>query len=141
MRTAIMFTTCSSYVLLRVLLASHSALTYIPRIINGIISYASVSYTGHAIKQWQLLFLLIGSITMLWSLLMFAFLPASPMTARWLTMRQRVIATRRMGTNHTGVLNTTFKYKQALEALLDPKTWLVFVINVLINIPNGGLST
>ncbi|GFZ51121.1 hypothetical protein JCM24511_08879 [Saitozyma sp. JCM 24511] len=122
MRTAIMFTTCSS-------------------IINGIISYASVSYTGHAIKQWQLLFLLIGSITMLWSLLMFAFLPASPMTARWLTMRQRVIATRRMGTNHTGVLNTTFKYKQALEALLDPKTWLVFVINVLINIPNGGLST
>ncbi len=56
---------------------------------------------------------------------MWVFLPDSPTTAWWLTERQRVIATRRTQSNHTGMENKSFKMYQVVEALTDPKTWYV----------------
>lgn len=106
---------------------------------NGILAVASYSYKGKAIAKWRILYLLVGGITFLWSGLLWAFLPANPTKAKWLNLRQRVIATRRMQENHTGMENKTFKMNQALEALYDPKTWIVFFINIALNVPNGGL--
>jgi ACS family allantoate permease-like MFS transporter len=108
---------------------------------NGLLATACVQYKGTALAQWQLLFLLVGLITSAWSLLMFWLLPANPTTAWWLTMRQRVIATRRMTESRTGMENKTFKVHQAVEALVDPKTWFYFLINIALNIPNGGMIT
>ncbi|RSH77024.1 uncharacterized protein EHS24_003965 [Apiotrichum porosum] len=121
-RTAIVFSTLSS-------------------VMNGLLATACVQYKGTALAQWQLLFLLVGLITSAWSLLMFWLLPANPTTAWWLTMRQRVIATRRMTESRTGMENKTFKVHQAVEALVDPKTWFYFLINIALNIPNGGMIT
>lgn len=90
--------------------------------------------------QWRALFLLVGGLTFLLGLLMLAFLPNSPMTAKWLTPRQRCIAVMRVQKNKTGISNKTFKVYQLREALLDPKSWLLFIINVGLNIPNGGES-
>lgn len=36
--------------------------------------------------------------------------------------------------------NKTFKRYQLVEALTDPKTWLFFLLTVLGNTPNGGIS-
>lgn len=108
---------------------------------NGLLATAAQSYKGTAIKQWQLLFVLVGLITFIWSAMLFWLLPASPTTAWWLTLRQRVIATRRQADNHTGMENKTWKWAHFFEALYDPKTWLIFTINLVLNIPNGGLVT
>lgn len=108
---------------------------------NGILATACVEYKGTALAPWRLLFLLVGLITLAWSFVLFWLLPASPTSAWWLTLRQRVIATRRMAGNHTGMENKTFKLHQVSEALMDPKTWLYFLINLVLNIPNGGLTT
>lgn len=108
---------------------------------NGLLATAAASYTGTAIKQWQLLFVMVGLITSVWSILMFFLLPASPTTARWLTLRQRVIATRRQASNHTGIENKHWKWQHFFEAFYDPKTWLIFLINLVLNVPNGGLVT
>ncbi|OCF32114.1 allantoate permease [Kwoniella heveanensis BCC8398] len=110
-------------------------------VMNGILATACVHYTGTALAKWQLLFILVGAITTAWSLLLFWLLPANPTTAWWLTLRQRVIATKRMSESRTGMENSKFKFDQALEAVVDPKTWLYFLINCVLNIPNGGLIT
>lgn len=34
-----------------------------------------------------------------------------------------------------------FKMYQLLEAFMDPKMYLVFFINIALNIPNGGVLT
>ncbi|WWC67173.1 uncharacterized protein I206_101080 [Kwoniella pini CBS 10737] len=120
LRTAIIFSTASS-------------------ITNGLLAVAAWNYKGTRISKWQLLFLLVGGITFTWSLLLWAFLPANPTKARWLTLRQKVGATRRMQDNHTGMENKQFKLSQFKEAFIDPKTWFYFFTNVLLNIPNGGL--
>jgi len=92
------------------------------------------------IARWRVLFLIVGSLTLCIGVLMLIYLPNSPMTAWWLTPRQRCIAVMRIQSNRTGVLNKQFKMYQLREALMDPKTWLIFFCNVGLNIPNGGES-
>lgn len=121
LRTAIVFSTLSS-------------------VMNGILATACVNYHG-PLAQWRLLFIIVGAITFTASLFLFWLLPANPTSAWWLTIRQRVVATRRMADSHTGVENKHFKWTQAWEAIYDPKTWLIFLINLALNIPNGGLIT
>jgi hypothetical protein len=57
-----------------------------------------------------------------------------------LTPRQRRIAVERLFENQTGVENKQFKMYQLIEALTDYKTWFLFVLGVIQNIPNGGIS-
>nr|XP_018266694.1 uncharacterized protein I303_00669 [Kwoniella dejecticola CBS 10117]OBR88852.1 hypothetical protein I303_00669 [Kwoniella dejecticola CBS 10117] len=104
---------------------------------NGLLSYAASFAPNHlGVKAWQLLFLLIGAITFCWGILMGFFLPDSPVSARWLSDRQRYIAVMRLKDNRTGVENKHFKLSQAKEAFLDLKTWLIFLINICLNVPS-----
>ncbi|KAL3424268.1 hypothetical protein PVAG01_03549 [Phlyctema vagabunda] len=109
-------------------------------VVNGFLSWA----IGHVPKSaplaiWQYLFLLTGSVSMLYSIIAFVYLPDTPMNARFLNIEEKYQAVSRLASNKTGIVNRTFKRDQAKEAILDPKTWILFLFNVSINIPNGGL--
>ncbi|OQE21403.1 hypothetical protein PENFLA_c014G09232 [Penicillium flavigenum] len=111
-------------------------------IVNGFLSWA----VGHipssaALSIWQYLFLITGSISTLWSIIALIFLPDSPMNAFFLNDREKYHAVQRLAENKTGITNRQWKWDQALEAAIDPKTWVLFFFNIAINIPNGGLTT
>lgn len=56
-------------------------------------------------------------------------------TARFLTPEERLQAAERLRTNQTGVdVKHEFKWSQALEAVLDPKTWLWIILAMLPNL-------
>lgn len=78
---------------------------------------------------------------MLWSIIAFIWLPGTPMDAFFLNDREKYHAVRRLAANKTGIVNHTWKWSQAREAVLDPKTWILFFFNIAINVPNGGLLT
>ncbi|KAK6198640.1 putative MFS allantoate transporter [Scheffersomyces amazonensis] len=110
-------------------------------VINGFLSWL-VGYFKHgALPEWKYLYLLVGSISFLWSCLMLYFLPDSPMNAKFLTDREKYYVVRRSLLNSTSVETNDWKWYQAKEAVLDIKAYLIFLFNVCINIPNGGLST
>lgn len=46
---------------------------------------------------------------------------------------------RRVASNKTGLMTRKVKKSQVIEALLDIRTWLIFFINICLNVPNGGL--
>lgn len=71
---------------------------------------------------------------------MFIFLPDSPVTAKGLSKRQRRIAVDRIRENQTGVENKHLKPYQILEAFKDYKLYMFFILGVVCNIPNGGIS-
>ncbi|EZF38679.1 hypothetical protein H103_07182 [Trichophyton rubrum CBS 288.86] len=96
-------------------------------VINGFLSYTVGRY--------------LGSVSMAWSIFAFIFLPNSPMDARFLTDEEKYHAVKRLAENKTGIVNKRWKWNQVTEAVLDPKTWIIFLFNVAINIPNGGLIT
>lgn len=62
---------------------------------------------------------------------MFIFLPDSPVTARGLSKRERRIAVERIRENQTGVENKHLKPYQILEAFMDYKLYMFFILGVV----------
>lgn len=117
---------------------------YFSSIFNGFFAYLIGLISKDApLARWQYLYLLTGTVNVLWSILLFFTLPDNPMNARFLTEEEKYYATDRLADNRTGIAteDTEWKWPQAWEALLDVKIWLVFFFNIAINIPNGGLVT
>lgn len=82
-----------------------------------------------------------GSVSMTWSIIAFIWLPGTPMDAFFLSDREKHHVVNRLAANKTGISNSVWKWSQVKEAVIDPKTWLLFFFNIAINIPNGGLVT
>ncbi|CAK7221359.1 hypothetical protein SEUCBS140593_004544 [Sporothrix eucalyptigena] len=111
-------------------------------VVNGFLSWAIGHIPSSApLAIWQYLFLLTGSVSMLWSIIAFMLLPGTPMDCFFLSHQEKYHAVNRLAVNKTGIVNHTWKWSQAREAVLDPKTWILFFFNIAINIPNGGLTT
>ncbi|GKZ59509.1 hypothetical protein AnigIFM49718_005391 [Aspergillus niger] len=103
-------------------------------VINGFLSWAVGHIPDSApLAIWQYLYLIV-----VWSIIAFVLLPESPMNAFFFTDQERFYATQRLTENQTGIINKEWKREQALEAVLDAKTWILFSFNIAINIPNGG---
>lgn len=68
-------------------------------------------------------------------------LPDSPTTAGFLTEEEKLIAVERLKANQTGFKNSNIDKSQILEAFADVKTWLLAVLILAANIPNGGFTT
>lgn len=71
------------------------------------------------------MFLIAGLMTIVFGIVMWFNLTDSPVSAKWLTDRERMIAVDRLTENKTGVKNVKHKKEQIKEALLDPKVWLL----------------
>ncbi|KAK5557124.1 hypothetical protein LTR46_004935 [Exophiala xenobiotica] len=108
-------------------------------IFGGILAYG-FSHIHSAIKSWQFLFIIFGALTFLWGVVMYFVLPNNPQTAKFLTPEERKLAFARVqGVRHSA---DTRKWSNAQfkEALIDPRSWLFFLLNVFITLPGGGLS-
>ncbi|KAJ4263400.1 hypothetical protein NW762_006219 [Fusarium torreyae] len=107
---------------------------------TGIVSYGIGSTNIHLAK-WRLLFLAVGGFTVLWAILLWVFLPGSPVKCWQLNDREKWVAVQRVKGNNTGVEHVTFKWYQVKELLVDPKTWLLVIFAAAQNVPNGGISS
>jgi hypothetical protein len=87
------------------------------------------------------MYLVAGSITVLWAVVIFFLLPPDPIRAKGFNERERYIAVARMRQNNSGVRNTHFKIEQVRESLCDIKFWLIFSIAFLLMIANGPVSS
>lgn len=86
----------------------------------------------------QAVFLIFGGVTTAWAIAIFFLLPDTPMSAWFLSPTDRTKAVIRIDDNMTGITSDTFKWYQCWECLIDPKTWLILIINVCGCIPNGA---
>ena len=108
-------------------------------IVNGFLSWAIGHIPDSApLAKWQYLYILVGSVSMAWSIFVFIFLPDTPMSAKFLSKEEKIHWVQRLAVNKTGIINKSYKWDQAWEAIMDPKTWIIFFFNIAINIPNGG---
>ena len=86
------------------------------------------------------MFLLIGIITIIVGIFAFIFLPDNPMSSR-LSHEEKIWAIERLRENQTGIENKHFKPAQVLECFKDPHTWLLSLIVISSNVPNGAISS
>lgn len=87
------------------------------------------------------MFLIFGGATAAWSFVILFLLPDIPMTARFLSKSDREKAVCRVKENLTGIKSNEFKWSQCREALFDIKVWLIAIIQLAGNIPNGAVQS
>lgn len=109
---------------------------------GGLFGYAVAHIHSSVLSNWQWLFVILGIVTFLWGILLFFVLPSSPKDAKFLSAEQKSRAIARISENQTGLNeDRRWKWGQAIEALTDPKIWLVVIYQLAIAIPNGGVTT
>ncbi|KAI1626348.1 major facilitator superfamily domain-containing protein [Exophiala viscosa] len=109
-------------------------------IIGALSSFGFQFYEGKAFRSWQIMFLIFGLITIVCGIIVFLFLPNSPMASRF-THEEKVLAIERLRENMTGIENKTFKTPQFVETTSDFRTWLIAVIILAGNVPTGACGT
>ncbi|KAI1326583.1 putative MFS allantoate transporter [Xylariaceae sp. FL0255] len=107
--------------------------------LGGLLGYG-IGHIRGALPSWKYEFLIIGALCAIWGIVIFIFLPDSPVTAKTLSKAQKRMAVQRLRENQTGIENKHFKLYQIKEAFLDIKMPLFFLLGVVGNIPNGGIS-
>lgn len=109
-------------------------------VFSGVVSYG-IGQTDTALAPWRLLFIVLGVFSLVWAVVLYIFLPDSPVQCWYLSDREKFVCLERVKDNNTGMEDKTIKWYQVCECLLDPKTWLLALFSLAQNIPNGGLVT
>lgn len=89
----------------------------------------------------QALFLIFGCTTFAWSIICYFALPNGPIGAWFLSDEDQIKAVERVQDNLTGIKSHKIKHYQVMEALVDPKTWLLALFQFTQNVPNGGVGS
>ncbi|OAL03728.1 MFS general substrate transporter [Phaeosphaeriaceae sp. SRC1lsM3a] len=108
--------------------------------IGSLISFGFQHYYSPTFTSWQIMFLVVGLITVAVGITVIFLLPDNPMSSR-LSPAQKVWAIERLRSNMTGIENKQLKPHQVIECLLDPQTWLISLITISSNVPNGAVSS
>ncbi|KAM0712148.1 hypothetical protein Q7P37_011242 [Cladosporium fusiforme] len=107
--------------------------------LGGLLGFGIGNIKG-SLPSWKFEFIIIGALCSIWGVVMYIFLPDSPVTAKGLSLREKRVVVERLRDNQTGVENKHLKMYQVKEAFCDVKLYLFFVLGMVCNIPNGGIS-
>lgn len=108
--------------------------------VGGLIAYGIAHIQGAALKNWQVLFTLLGCVTFVWGIFIAFWMPDSPMHAKCFSLEDRLLMAERVRKNETGIQNKTFKMYQAVEGFKDWTVWAVTLISFTNALPTGGLG-
>ncbi|KIW92830.1 uncharacterized protein Z519_06679 [Cladophialophora bantiana CBS 173.52] len=92
------------------------------------------------LTSWRLIFLLLGLLSCITGVLLYFFMPDSPVSVKWLTEREKAIAIKRLVDDQLGVKNTHFKWEQLKETVLDYRFWMM-VLQMFFSQAAGNVTT
>ncbi|KAF2112545.1 major facilitator superfamily domain-containing protein [Lophiotrema nucula] len=108
--------------------------------VGGLLAFGVSHFTNGPIKNWQLLFLVLGLVTCVWSFFIAWLLPDNPMTAKCYSEDEKRLMIERVRHNETGIQNRKYKKYQLVEALKDPFVWCCILLITVANLIIGGLG-
>ncbi|KAF5634685.1 major facilitator superfamily transporter ACS family allantoate permease [Fusarium sp. NRRL 52700] len=108
--------------------------------VSPLINYGLGQAHG-TLPSWKPMFLILGAVTILWSAVLFFYLPDNPMTSNRLTDAEKEIAKFRLQRNNAGAISHEFNKAQFLEAFRDYKVYSSALIVMLTGVPSGALGT
>jgi MFS transporter, ACS family, allantoate permease len=113
----------------------------IAAILQAFIAYGigHIETTGVAIWRW--FFIIFGLIGLVWAVVLWLWMPDSPMTAKFLNDREKAIAVERLRENRIGISNAEFKKNQLLETFTDFKVWYGFFFSILYTIAATAVAS
>ncbi|KAF7158138.1 hypothetical protein CNMCM5623_002804 [Aspergillus felis] len=110
-------------------------------IIGSLFTYGLGHIHSDSLFSYQIIFMFCGLLTVAYSFLVFVFMPDSPMEAKCLSDREKVIAVERLRANQMGIISREWRWDHVWETFYELKTWCWFFLVLSISIPSGGIST
>lgn len=112
-------------------------------IFGGLLSFAFQHIHVQKFKSWQILFLVIGLITIAFGFFVMVYLPDNIDTVWFLNKQEKLyILNHTVRPNQTGTKSSKFKWKHIKELLiLDKFTWLYFLLTICSQIVTGAIGT
>ncbi|KAJ5651425.1 Major facilitator superfamily domain general substrate transporter [Penicillium longicatenatum] len=109
-------------------------------VFGGILSYA-IGHIKGDLPTWKYIFIIYGAVTILVGCLVIFALPDSPATAWFLSAEEKKIALLRVSENQTGLgTHKDMKLGQILEALTDPRYYILMTFVIAQSITNAGIT-
>ncbi|KAK1638023.1 major facilitator superfamily domain-containing protein [Colletotrichum phormii] len=92
---------------------------------GSLITYG-LGHISSPLKEYQIIFIFFGIITVVFSIIMFLYMPDSPVEAKFLNDHDKLIAIERLRMNQQGVMSREWRWDHFKESILDIKTWCWF---------------
>lgn len=118
-----------------------NAMNGVTFIVGSLFTYGLGHINSDTLYSYQIIFMFCGILTVTYSAVVFILMPDSPMEAKYLKFREKVIATERLRANQQGIISRKWKWDHVYDTFTDLKTYCWFVLIVGISIPSGGIST
>lgn len=110
--------------------------------IGGLISFGFLHYHGRDFTSWQIMFLVVGLITVVFGIVTFLYLPDNVTNAWFLDHDEKVAVIEHIRDNQTGVENKKFKKSHIKELFLKDKlTWPMLMITACSQISTGAIGS
>ncbi|EMG45842.1 THI73 Thiamine pathway transporter THI73 [Candida maltosa Xu316] len=112
-------------------------------IVGGLLSFAFQHVNTVHFKSWQILFLVMGLVTIAFGIFVIFYLPDNVHTAWFLKKHEKMyILNNVVRKNQTGTKSSKFKIKHIKELLFKDKfTWPYFFLTVCSQIVTGAIGT
>lgn len=105
------------------------------QIVGGIVSYAFQQVKHQSIEGWQIMFIMLGVVTVFVGIGAFFIIPDTPLEAEFLLEAEKLALLNHVSVNRTGIQNKNYKLSQLVEMLLDPQLYLMVIITVMVRVP------
>ena len=102
-------------------------------IMGSLVTYGLGHIESDALYKYQIIFMFCGLLTVAYAVAVLILMPDSPMEAKYLTDREKIVAVERLRANQMGVASRQWRWDHVWESLLDLKTWCWFINIVAIS--------
>ncbi|KAL4864812.1 major facilitator superfamily domain-containing protein [Aspergillus spectabilis] len=100
-----------------------------------------IGHINNSVDPWRWIFIVFGILTFAYGIIFFICLPDTPQTARFLSKKEGEFVYQRAQQETLTGVSKKWSKSHCVEALIDPKTWLIFVYAMGSCIPNGGITS
>jgi sugar phosphate permease len=116
-------------------LAIFYAASNIANAFSGLLAVGVFRITNTPLYPWRYLFLIEGSLTFLFAIFAFFYLPGSAATARFLNEAERKLAYHRIQVDSSSIVNEKFNLKDSLKIFKQPTTYAFLAIEICLGVP------
>ncbi|CAG99469.1 Thi73p [Kluyveromyces lactis] len=111
-------------------------------IIGGLMSFGFLHYHGTEFTSWQIMFLVVGLVTVGFGIVTYFYLPDNVPKAWFLNEKEKVQVIEHIRSNQTGLETKKIKMHQVKELLLKDKlTWPMLLLTGCSQISTGSIGT
>ncbi|KAK4050907.1 hypothetical protein OIO90_004883 [Microbotryomycetes sp. JL221] len=110
----------------------------IQQAVGGLLAFGVAHIKNGPLHAWQVLFILLGGLTVFWAAFVLWWMPSTPVTAKCFNEQDRTLLLERVRENQSGVQSKVFRKDHIIEALTDPQVWTLCLLQILNTVPTGG---